>query len=314
MSYIPFEALLTEMPETDEIDYRNLSYLIKQNPISYEYSANLLYNNYFKHTDSGKNLLALAPSYNNIGKNTANEENKRFLRAYNGQLTEIAGAKEEAKNISKLFGGDVFINSDATESAFKKTANNYNILHLAMHTIINDDDPMYSKLVFTQTGDTAEDGFLNTYELYNMQLHSQLVVLSACSTGAGNFSSGEGVMSLARGFRYAGVQSVVMTLWPVEDNSSSELMTLFYFYLAKKIPKDEALRSAKLDFLKKADPLKAHPYFWAGYVDIGNTSPVSKETNHNFVFYTLAFVLSGLFSAVFIRRVLKRKANSRTEK
>ena len=82
---------------------------------------------------------------------------------------------------------------------------------------------------------------------------------------------GEGIMSLARGFIYAGVPSIVMTLWEVEDKSGADIMTLFYQKLKKGMPKDIALQQAKLDYLKTATQLRSHPYFWLAYVDIGNT-------------------------------------------
>lgn len=301
LSYIPFDVLLTETPKNDEPDYRNLPYLIKKNAISYSYSANLRYHNYFKHTDSDKNLLAFAPSYKNIDENVSNPETRMLLRNYRYQLTEIKGVEEEVNNISDIIPGDVCLNLQATESAFKKKVNDYNILHLAMHAIVNNDEPMYSKLVFTLVDDNLNDGFLNTFELYNMRLNLQLVVLSACSTGDGIFSNGEGVMSLARGFRYAGVQSIIMTLWQIEDKSSSELMTLFYHYLSQDEYKDKALQLAKLDFLNAADSFKAHPYFWTGYVGIGDTCPISKKSDNNFFLYVLVFIFIGVLMTFLIR-------------
>jgi CHAT domain-containing protein/Tfp pilus assembly protein PilF len=293
LSYIPFDVLLTKMPENEEPDYRNLPYLIRKRAISYSYSANLRYHSYFRHTASDKNLLAFAPSYKNIDENNTNMENRMFLRTHRDQLIEIKGIEEEVKNISEITGGDVYTNLEATESAFKNSVDDYSIMHLAMHAIVNNDEPMYSKLVFTQVKDNVNDGFLNTYELYNMRLNSQLVVLSACSTGDGVFNNGEGVMSLARGFRYAGVQSIIMTLWQIEDKSSSELMTLFYSYLSQGMPKDKALQLAKLNFLNKADPFKAHPYFWTGYVGIGDTCPILKKSNNSYFLYVLFFIFIG---------------------
>ena len=82
-------------------------------------------------------------------------------------------------------------------------------------------------------------------------------------------------MSLARGFIYAGVPSIVMTLWEVEDKSGANIMTFFYENLDKGMSKDVALQQAKLNYLDHAPQLRAHPYFWAAYVDIGNTEPIS---------------------------------------
>jgi len=145
-----------------------------------------------------------------------------------------------------------------------------------MHTILDDDNPMYSKLVFSQPGDSLNDGLLNAHEIYNMKLNARMVVLSACNSGDGKFLKGEGVMSLARGFFYSGCPSLVMTLWTVEDLSGSTLMSSFYKFLSQSFPKDVALQQAKLDYLESADPLKSHPYFWSGYVAIGDTQTLIK--------------------------------------
>ena len=165
---------------------------------------------------------------------------------------------------------------------------------------------MYSKLVFTPNIDKKEDGLLNTYELFNMNLHAELAVLSACNTGSGKLQLGEGIISIARGFFYAGVPSVVMTLWSVEDNSSALLMELFYKHLTEGLAKDEALRQAKLDYLKQSDQLTSYPYYWAGYVNIGDNAPLENSKNKylNYILIFSALILI-LVSFYFIKR--KRK-------
>jgi len=96
---------------------------------------------------------------------------------------------------------------------------------------------MYSKLAFTRDKESKDDGYLNTYELFNLSLKARMAVLSACNTGAGTMQKGEGIMSLARGFYYAGCPDVVMTLWPVEDKISTQLIKDFYTYLSREIIK-----------------------------------------------------------------------------
>jgi CHAT domain-containing protein len=186
----------------------------------------------------------------------------------------IPGVEEEIKGIKKALSAKTLAGSNATENHFKEIAGKYNILHFAMHTLVNNDKPMLSKLVFYQDKDTLEDGMLNTYELFGMNLNAGLAVLSACNTGTGRLMKGEGMMNLARGFIYAGVPGIVMTLWSVEDQSSAEIVQKFYEYLEDGMSKDEALRQAKLDLLNQGDPLRSHPYYWAAYVTIGDYSPM----------------------------------------
>jgi len=139
-----------------------------------------------------------------------------------------------------------------------------------------------------------------------MDLNAQLAVLSACNTGSGVLQRGEGIMSLARGFFYAGVPSIVMTLWNVEDFSGVELMTSFYTALAEGKSKDIALQQAKLNYLRNSDQLKAHPHFWAAYVDIGDTAPLdmSKRIPYLWLYIGLGFILIAgiIFNMIKVRQ------------
>ncbi len=195
----------------------------------------------------------------------------------------------------------------ATEANFKANSGDYDVLHLAMHTIIDDENPMYSKLVFTQNSDSLQDGLLNTHEIYNMNFNARMVVLSACNTGDGKLLKGEGVMSLARGFFYAGCPSVIMTLWTVEDKTGSNLMSNFYTFLSQGLKKDNALRQAKLEYLKTADALKSHPYFWSGYVTLGDVDPLYDNGIFNKLIY-FTFGSVGLILFLFFRKKFKGKA------
>ncbi|RRG24472.1 CHAT domain-containing protein [Ancylomarina euxinus] len=294
MAYVPFGVLLKQKGDPESLNYRDLDYLIRHNPISYQNSATIAYKRPNKgfSTPSSKRHLAFAPSYNNLSDSILTTRNIR-----NNNLFPLPGAKVEVENISKIFAGETYTDELASETNFKKKAEDFDILHLAMHTILDDDNPMYSKLVFTQTGDTFNDGLLNAHEIYNMNLKARMIVLSACNSGNGKFLKGEGIMSLARGFFYSGCPSLIMTLWTVEDLSGSTLMSSFYKYLAQSFPKDVALQQAKLEYLETADAFKSHPYFWSGYVVIGD-----KETLFRFsmIHKILMFLgLSLLFGGIY---------------
>ncbi|MCK4343792.1 MAG: CHAT domain-containing protein, partial [Bacteroidales bacterium] len=279
LAFIPFEVLLSRFPGDKSFNYSSLPYLIRDYTINYSYSATLLFAGTSPDKIPGNKLLAFAPAYE-YG-DTKNSNVEELYRTYNigGELLPLLGTKNEVNIISGLVRGDVFSGVKATEKNLKSLQAGYKILHLALHTFIDNENPMYSKLVFTQDGDTTEDGLLNTWEIYNMDLNAEMVVLSACNTGSGKLRRGEGIISLARGFKYAGVPGIVMTLWSVGDDSSADLMGSFYKYLSRSNRKDEALRYAKLDYLESVSPTEAHPYFWAGYVTIGDAKPVLKKKN-----------------------------------
>ena len=117
---------------------------------------------------------------------------------------------------------------------------------------------------------------METFEIFNLDLAAQMVVLGACETGVGDIIRGEGIMSLARGFAYAGCPSLVSSLWRVDDKATGILMALFYENLAAGQPKDVALRNAKLAFFEQPDiPWQGfHPALWGAFVHIGNPAPL----------------------------------------
>ena len=279
LNYIAFDALIDEMPDTTKnIRFNNLNYLIKKNCINYTYSANLLYKFDDLSRKANKSVLAFAPEYQT---DTFTFENQKMI------LMPLPGVKKEVDNISHEVKAKVFEGTDATEINFRENVENFDVLHLAMHAFINDSLPAFSRLAFTQnTGNQPDDdGWLNTADIYNLNLNARLTVLSACNTGTGKLQKGEGVMSLARGFLYAGCPSIVMTLWEAEDNSGTRIMSSFYKYLKKGKAKDEALRLAKLDYINNANPRLAHPHYWLSYVTIGNSKPLYRS--YDFYFFSL---------------------------
>jgi len=302
LAYIPFEILVSHLVDSQEPDYQGLPYLIKNHAISYSNSATLLVNRDTRKKVSDLRLLAFAPNYQG---DSGSSMNPAFRRQYRDNLYPIPGVSEEVAFIHDLIGGDVFLDDQATESNFKRNSPNYDILHLAMHTVIDDINPMYSKLVFAGSSQDEEDGLLNTFEIYGLTLNARMAVLSSCNTGAGKMQKGEGVMSLARGFIYAGCPSIIMTLWEVEDNSGVAIMKEFYTFLKKGYSKDEALRKAKLNFLEKANMETSHPYFWSGYVNIGDSSPVFKYTVKTITGLLLLLLLALLAGVVVYKKRLR---------
>ena len=302
LSYIPFDALLTQLPDTSVMNFRNLNYLVRDYAINYSYSATFLYDYFDQKKRSSKSLLVFSPKYDSQEPRTDPETAVSYF------LSPLPGAKDEVKGISKFISSVSFVDEQALENTFKEKASEFDILHLAMHTIINDSVPMLSKLVFSKPDQkSTDDGYLNAYEIYNMKLNARLAVLSACETGSGKLQRGEGVLSMARGFIYAGCPSIVMTLWQVEDKSGVKIMEDFYKYLSKGKRKDVALRMAKLNHLNNSDPLTAHPHFWLGYVNIGNPDALNTSKDVYFVIFLFITLLLVLADWQFRRRRQKRR-------
>ena len=272
LSYLPFETLLRKMPDhIPSSQYRTLDYLVNEFRISYVYSATLFDQVISKNKQTAeKKLLAFAPEYTEEPGEAMNLTRNKYRK----DLNPIPGIYDEVNSIHGLITGDVYFGEKATEKNFIAFAGNYDILHLAMHTVIDNNNPLYSKLIFSSDSDSGFDGYLNTNEVFGLDLKARLVVLSACSTGEGEFNKGEGVMSLARGFVYAGTPSIVMSLWEVEDKSGAELMKNFYKNLLRGQSKSEAMRNAKLTGIKNARPENSHPFFWSSFVVMGNSQPL----------------------------------------
>ncbi len=157
-------------------------------------------------------------------------------------------------------------------------------------------------MVFSDNPEYGEDGMLNVYELYNMDLRANLVVLSACNTGAGKIIGGEGIMSLSRAFFYAGVPNVLLTLWTVTDQQSYRLMLAFYRNLKRGRPAERSLQKAKLEFLDNAAPQYQHPRYWAGFILAGNPEPLFMPD-----LFRPALVLAGILILCTIGFIILRK-------
>lgn len=301
LSYIPFELLLTEIVDTDNLNYKGMPYFIRNYQINYAYLSS------FKNTTSKlygapnqSGVLAFAPSYTNdiLTDNTTTLPSK-----YRDQLGDLIWNTKEVETIDQFLPMQQYLKSEATEQRFKEQAPQYQILHLAMHALVNEEEAMQSKLVFSLTPDGQEDGFLNLYELYAMKLRADLVVLSACNTGYGQYIRGEGVASLGRAFAYAGCPNVVMSHWSVDDKSTAQLMEYFYQNLSEGLSKGQALQQAKLTYIEKAAPRDAHPAFWGAFILIGEDSTLSENTA--MTSWLIGLLLMGL--VILLGIVIKRK-------
>jgi len=271
LSYLPYETLITSSFRSDELLYRDAPFALKTYRFSYIYSVTLSSETLKRSRRLANDLIAFAPSYEGM------EIPDTLLMLYpnlRGRISELPYAVGEAQDAVDRCGGRAFVEDAATEETYKEQASGYDIIHLAMHTLVDDERPAYSKMVFAGNGSGPDDGFLNTYEVYGIPLDAMMVVLSSCNTGSGILMTGEGILSLARGFLFSGSRSVVMSMWEVEDYSGSAVVKSFYHNIKRGLAKSAALRSARLDFLRDADQARSHPYYWATLVVYGDDSPL----------------------------------------
>ncbi|MUH37285.1 CHAT domain-containing protein [Zobellia amurskyensis] len=276
LHYIPFDLLR-----------ENDSYLLETKSIGYGNSITSLLELIKKGKSDKNHVLAFAP---NFDEKIAVQDNRQFGKLlYND---------DEVSGISSYFNTQKVLDQDATLVNFKANSSNFNIIHLATHASANDAYPDYSYLAFSQQKDSSENNVLYIKDLYNISLNADLVTLSACQTGIGKLQKGQGMLSLSKGFYYAGAKSLVNTLWKINDKSSVKLMEFFYEGLSKGKSKAKALRDAKLKYLETTDDnLLQHPYYWSAFVVSGDISPITKTSY--WWYWGSSFLVLSVFYGVF---------------
>jgi len=294
LSYLPFEAILSSGDSVLSNDYKSLSYLMNSYDISYTYSATFLAESFRKENLGRNKLIAFAPDY---PEQIDVQSILMSRQAGMGVLHDLPYARLEAKYVTDITSGKLYANREARESVYKSESGKYDIIHLAMHTLLNENDPMLSTLIFSKLNDSIQDGYLKMYEIYGIPLKAKMVVLSSCNTGNGVLFSGEGILSLARGFIFSGSQSVVMSMWEIEDKSGTEVVEMFYKNLIKGYTKSVALKKARTVFLEHADRLRSHPYFWSALVVYGNNTSLYHPNNLKIGIGIVAFAM--LFMGVY---------------
>ncbi len=187
-------------------------------------------------------------------------------------LAPLPDAERQVRLIGELYGPErssTYVGLEAREDRFKAEAPRYSVLHLASHGVLDESSPFYSHIVLSPgTGGSSADGLLEAWELLDLRLHAELAILSACETGRGRISAGEGTVGMMWALFVAGAQATVVSQWKVEASSTTELMSAFHRGLAGQDGgKAELLRDATLEVLR--NPRYAHPFYWAPFVLIG---------------------------------------------
>ncbi|TRX52635.1 CHAT domain-containing protein [Fulvivirga sp. M361] len=251
LGVVPFEALLSTPPKN--VDYSSYPFLINRYSISYQYALALYYQNgTTSFTPKGNSALLCAP---------VNFEELPDLPGTDREIKELVQVLEK-----KDFKPDVLVGPEASEKNVKSTTlDQYNFLHMATHGVVDESSPEESRIFLSTGGE--DDGKLYSAEIYNLQLNASLVTLSACETGLGKISKGEGIIGLSRALIYAGAHNLVVSLWTVSDDSTAELMVDFYDHIDSR-HFGKALKQAKMDMIK--NPEYAHPFYWAPFILIGN--------------------------------------------
>lgn len=282
------------------------SLLAKYN-ISYNYSL-LLLNENQKTIDYSNNFVAFAPEFTHQMKKEyviALSDSLSIDKTYLTLLSQPFSA-DLVKEYSRVFKGTSFLNEKASKLLFTNVAKEHKIIHIGTHAESNNISPELSRLIFAKNaGDltSINDNSLYAYEIYDQNLSSNIAILTACETGKPAFQAGEGMISLAHAFNYAGSESILTSLWQIDEQSSTEIIELFYNYIARGLPKDKALRQAKLDYISTAVGRTISPQYWAGLVLIGDASPIEITSSKKWVLWlVLGMILIGAVVYFFRRK------------
>ena len=215
----------------------------------------------------------------------------------------LVNAVPEVETAQELLGGEIFVDGMATEAQFRESAPGGAVLHLASHAYLNDENPLYSRLILAP--EKNSDGELFAYEVLDLDLGAEMTILSACNTGSGQYKRGEGTMSLAKSFAYAGCPAIVMNHWEANDKGSLELIGNFLDGISEGLEKDVALQKAKLDYLSEANEVTSHPYFWSVMGLVGDHSSIELEGKGDSPWLLLILILGTLGMVYFGYRLFR---------
>lgn len=290
LSGIPFEALISRMPENpDQTAFNTLHYLINSHQINYGFSATLWSRNLALNKRAQKlEVMAFGTS----------------LASGNVQLAKLGAVEEEFNAIAQIKGSRLFADEGATVSNFRSNISEASMIHLALHNINDYDNPLNSQLIFNKEESLANNS-LYLHEIFNMKMKPSLVVLSGCETGLGKWQQGEGTYHMGRAFLFHGNPALIMSLWRVSDASTANIMGSFYKRLSENSSSPEAIREAKLAYLQNADGITGHPRNWAAFISMGQIRAVHKKIDA-----WLIAITSILFLSVLIFTLQKKKARA----
>jgi CHAT domain-containing protein len=276
MGKIPFEALFTQKiiekgsgknADSQNEDYSILPFLIKKHKISYSYSATLFIENSEITKSQNSSILLFAP-----------------INFQSNELPNLKGTAQEVKQIDSIFhqkniSTSLYTYKQADKAIlFSDSLKNYRFIHLATHGKVNEENPDLSQIFLTNADGST--GSLFASDIYALQVGAELVMMSACETGLGKTSKGEGIVGLTRAWFYAGAENLTVSLWQVSDEATNKLATAFYATNLEnmqtnteentsfqKIDYSNSLQKAKLSLLETEK--FAAPYYWAAFILIG---------------------------------------------
>jgi len=279
LSFLPFEALKTSVQSDD--------YLINDAEISYAPSHSFL-----NSLDGSSNQKK--PSFLGVAPVTFTET----------ELPKLSFSQNEIEGLNTHYKGTSLLNKEASKSAFLNQLDSASIIHLSTHAGAQDD--------YGNPWIAFADEQMDSNELNLLKNDASLVFLSACETNLGEIERGEGVMNLARGFFYGGAQSVISTLWNIDDRSTATIVDNFYKNLSDGKTKSASLREAKLNYLSNSSLSEKSPYYWSSFVLLGDNSSIPAGGNNWIYLFAIGIILALLIFLFKRRKSIFKKTGQYT--
>lgn len=281
---LPLEILPVTVPQTNT-SYGTVTYFVENYSVSY---ANSLSDIIHKPNNKNQNF-----QYDIAGFGIRN-----FTEAGHPELMNLPSGPVEivksADALSHFPRKRVFLESESTPKNFREMAGSSRILHIATHSKVNNDNPLFSTLyMYNGQNDMSrsddQNGIIHAYELFDLNLNADLIFLSSCESGSGGYLQGSGILGFSRAFSYAGAQSLALNLWPIRDQTAAEIAVKFYEGLNFGKNKAESLRNAQISYLNHSN---SDPYLWGAFVLYGDISPlISTKGQFNIAFLILFLVI-----------------------
>jgi len=286
-----------------------LPVLKPDSPLSYGSARYMIEDRDIRTLNSLNDLSQRNPRYNHeydySGFGVSDFNNESTSRS----LIALPMAPREVQNISvkldRFSSKNTMINESATVENFRELAGKSRILHMATHSEVSESDPLFSRLHFFASAGTDDSnpviGQLFAYEFFDLNMQNELVMLNSCESGGDRYLQGSGIMGISRALRYAGVQSLVLNAWSVNDQFAADFAELFYENLNTGKTKSRALQLAKIEFIKTKN---SNPHYWGPYILNGENRPIIRSSDINLASYTLAFAF--IMGLVLVNRINRK--------
>jgi CHAT domain-containing protein len=296
---IPIE-ILPQNRTANSYNYGSARYLIEDYTISYQNSLS--------------DILAIPQNrYNRqttldyLGIGISDFKNIRPISSQNYELSSLPYAKIEieqsASILTEFKNKAIFIDSDGNRGNFLSNAASSKILHIASHSEVYLNDPLFSVIYLNENSGNEKSrqrgGNVYAHELFDLNILSELIILSSCESGGGTYLQGSGIIGLGRALNFAGARSLVMNMWSIRDQTASELTKSFLTHLNDGVPRDEALRRAKVTYLNTKD---SNPAVWGSLILFGDYEAIQTGSYSKERMYFITFLLVLSLILVFYRR------------